>query len=142
MATTVDVEDLHATKNEKLLAFVMLVFLLIGGVWTYQEIDDRVRSSIELGTPSAADAAAIKRRNDAQKRVFAADRAQAQTRQDVDFRREEYRAALDAGRPAAALERRYRSAQRAFAEAQAERRAAGRALAAARPAAEAADRRI
>jgi hypothetical protein len=141
MATRVDIEDLHTTKSEKLLAFVMLVFLLIGGVWAYQEIDDRVRSAIELGKPSAADAAAIKRRDDAQRRVFAADRAQANARREVEFRREEFRAALDAGRPAAGLERRYRAAQTAYAKAQAERKTAGRALAASRPAAEAADRR-
>ena len=142
MATTVDVEELHTTKSEKLLAFVMLVFLLIGGVWAYQEIDDRVRSAIELGEPSATEAAAVQRRNEAQNRVFAADREQANARRDVEFRREEFRAALDAGRPAAALERRYRAAQTSFAEAQTERRAAGRALAAARPAAEEAERRV
>jgi len=42
MPTSVDIEDLGTTKSEKLLAFVMLVFLLIGGIWSYQEIDDRV----------------------------------------------------------------------------------------------------
>lgn len=142
MRTTVDIEDLHTTKSEKLLAFVMLVFLLIGGIWAYQEIDDRVRSAIELGQPTAAEAEAIRLRDEAQQRVFRADQAQARTRSDVEFRREEFRAALDAGRPPAALERRYRAAQTAYAEAQAERRAAGGALAAARPAAEAADERV
>jgi len=142
MATTVDVEDLHTTKSEKLLAFVMLVFFLIGGVWAYQEIDDRVRSAIELGEPTAAEATALERRSAAQRRVFAADQAQAQARDEVEFRREEFRAAIDAGRPAAALERRYRAAQAADVRSQAERRAAGRALAAAQPAAEAAARRV
>ena len=33
----------HTTKSEKLLALVLASFLLIGGVWSYQEIDDRVR---------------------------------------------------------------------------------------------------
>ncbi len=74
--------------------------------------------------------------------MFRADQAQATARREVEFRREEFRAALDAGRPAPALERRYRAALVAYADAQAERRAAGRALAAARPAAEAADRRV
>ncbi len=142
MATTVDVEDLHTTKSEKLLAFVMLVFLLIGGIWAYQEIDDRVRSAIELGEPRPGETAAIQRRNEAQQRVFRADQAQGNARREVEFRREEFRAALDAGRAAPALERRYRAAQAAYADAQAERRAAGRALAAARPAAEVADRRV
>jgi hypothetical protein len=142
MARDADIEELQTTKSEKLLAFVMLVFLLIGGIWAYQEIDDRVRSAIELGEPTAAEAAARQRRNQASRRVFAADQRQARARRDVEFRREEFRAALDAGRPAAALERSYRAAQREFAAAQAARRAAGRALAAARPAAEAADRRV
>jgi hypothetical protein len=120
----------------------MLAFLLIGAAWTYQEVDDRVRSTIELGGPSAAETAALQRRDEAQKRVFAADDAQANARRDVEFRREEFRAAIDAGRPAAALERRYRGAQAAYAEAQVERRAALRALAEAQPAAAAAHRRV
>src|SRR5918992_1469444 len=141
MATTVDVEDLHTTKSEKLLAFVMLVFLLIGGLWAYQEVDEGVRTRIELGRPSAADSAALERRNQAQGRLRAAELRQGRARSEVEFRREEFRAALDAGRPAGALERRYRAAQAAFADAQAERRAAEQAFAAARPAAEEAGRR-
>jgi hypothetical protein len=35
-----DVEDVQTTKGEKLLAVVLTNFLLIGGVWTYQKIDD------------------------------------------------------------------------------------------------------
>src|SRR5688572_6815232 len=121
MTTTVDVEDLHTTKSEKLLAYVMLVFLLIGGVWVYQEIDDRVRSAIVLGEPTAAEAQAMRQRDEAQQRVFRADEAQANARREVEFRREEFRAALDADRPAAALEQRYRAAQAMYADAQAER---------------------
>ena len=140
MATTLDVEELHSTKSEKLLAFVMVAFLLIGGVWGYQELDNRVRSSIELGAPSAAEAAALGRRDQAQQRLFQANQGQGQTRREVGFRREEFRAALDAGRPVGALERRYRAAQDAFAKAQAEQRTAQRAFGAAQPAAAAAGR--
>ena len=118
------------------------MFLLIGGVWAYQKIDDGVRSAIELAEPTPAEAAAQRRKDQARQRLFAAEQAQGNARREVEFRREEFRAALDAGRPAAALERRYRAAQTSFAEAQTERRAAGRALAAARPAAEEAERRV
>ena len=142
MTATVDIEDLGTTKSEKLLAFVMLVFLLIGGIWGYQEIDDRVRASIELAEPTAEEAAAIRRGNDARRRIFSANRSHSQARQDVTFRREEFRAAIDAGRPRAALERQYRAAQASFAAAQAERRAAQRELEAALPAADAAQRRV
>jgi hypothetical protein len=142
MSTTVDVEELQTTKSEKLLAYVLVVFLLIGGVWSYQQIDDRVRSSIELFEPTPAQRAALDRRNAAQQRVFIADQRVQQTRREVDFRREEFRAALDAARPAAALERRYRTAQADFVAAQQAQRAARRALAAAQPAATAAQREV
>ena len=142
MATTPDVEELHSTKSEKLLAFVMVAFLLIGGVWSYQEIDDRVQRSIELAAPTTAEASALRRRDQAQQRLVQANSRQARTRRDVDFRREEFRAAVDAGRPAGALEQRYRAAQEAFARAQVEQRAALRALVAARPAAENAGRSV
>ncbi|HWN21152.1 MAG TPA: zinc ribbon domain-containing protein [Gaiellaceae bacterium] len=142
MATTPDVEELHSTKSEKLLAFVMVAFLLIGGVWSYQEIDDRVRRSIELAAPTTAEAAALRQRDEAQQRLIQANGRQARARREVDFRREEFRAAVDAGRPAGALEQRYRAAQAAFARAQVEQRAALRALAAARPAAENAARSV
>ena len=96
MTTTVDVEDLQTTKSEKLLAFVMVVFLLIGGGWAYQKIDDRVRSAIELGEPTAAE----RRRSTGETRpssgAFRADRRSADARREVEFRREEFRAALDA----------------------------------------------
>lgn len=142
MATTVDVEDLHTTKSEKLLAFVMLVFLLIGGVWAYQEIDDRVRSAIEERAAAPADEAALRRRDEARQRVADAGQAQREARREVGFRREEFRAAVDAGRPAGALETRYRAAQAAYARAQEERRRAGAALAATQEPAAAAGRRI
>lgn len=142
MSTTVDVEELQTTKSEKLLAFVMVAFLLIGGVWSYQEIDDRVRSAVELAEPTPAEGRALRTRNEAQQRLFQAEQRQQRARREVEFRREEFRAAIDADRPAAALERRYRDAQTEYAQAQRERRAAGRALTAAQPAATAAQRSV
>src|SRR5438552_2795496 len=70
MTTTIDVEDLHTTKSEKLLALVMTVFLLIGGVWTYQRLDDTVRNHVRVGEPSGADREAIQRAERARERLF------------------------------------------------------------------------
>jgi hypothetical protein len=142
MPQTVDVEELHTTKSEKLLAFVMVVFLLIGGIWSYQEIDDRVRASIELGGPTREEQAALDRQSAAQEKLFAANNRQAKAREDVAFTREEFRAALDADEPSAALERTYHAAQRELTAAQAARVAAAQAAAAAAPAAEAAQRQL
>jgi hypothetical protein len=142
MTATVDIEELQTTKSEKLLAFVMVAFLLVGGIWSYQEIDDRVRSSIELGEPTAEENAAIGRFNDAQQRLFSANSRRAQARQEVEFRREEFRAALDADRPSAALEGRYGAAQDVLAAAEEEQQAARRAVDAAQPAAGAAQRSV
>ena len=142
MPATVDIEELHTTKSEKLLAFVMVVFLLIGGIWSYQEIDDRVRAEIELGGPTVEEQAAISRLQQAQQESFAADRREADARRDVEFTREEFRAALDADLPSAGLEQRYRAAQRELEAAEAARAAATRAVGAAQPAAEAAQRRV
>jgi hypothetical protein len=142
MTATVDIEELQTTKSEKLLAFVMVAFLLIGGIWSYQEIDDRVRASIELAEPTAEENAAIGAHNEARQRLFAASSRRDQARQDVDFRREEFRAALDADQQSAALERRYRAAQDELAAAEEEQRAAQEAVAAAEPAATAAQRSV
>ena len=47
MSARVDIEDVEATKSEKLLAVVLAVFLLIGGVWAYVKIDDYARGAID-----------------------------------------------------------------------------------------------
>jgi len=142
MTASVDIEELGTTRSEKLLAFVMLVFLLIGGIWTYQEIDDGVRASIESGQATPAELAALEQRVEAQRQLFAANSRRAQARRDVEFRREEFRAALDADRPSVALERQYRAAQQELMRAQAAQQAARGAFDAARPAAEFSERRV
>jgi len=142
MSTVPDADELQTTKSEKLLAVVMTVFLLIGGVWAYQEIDDRVRSAVEVRSASAADRAAIERLDRRSDRLLRAEQAQSQARQELELRREAYRTALDARRPAAELERRYRRAETAYEAAVRERRAAGAAVAVAAPAAGAAERRV
>ena len=45
--TRVDVEEIQTTKSEKLLAVVLTVFLLIGGLWTYDRLADWARDAAE-----------------------------------------------------------------------------------------------
>ena len=64
MSTRVDVEEIRTTKGEQLLAVVLALFLLIGGIWVYAKIDDAVRTSSPpdfsyRGTP--AEQAAVRR---------------------------------------------------------------------------------
>lgn len=144
MSTRVDVEEIQTTRSEKLLALVLTVFLLIGGIWTYQRIDDEVRRAIavERIEPSGADAAALDRLQTAEGRLSDANSEAAAARDNLELRREAYRTALDAGRAAPALEREYNQAQTRFERAQREAAAARSAVAAAQPAARAANERL
>ena len=68
MTGTVDVEQLQSTKSEKLLALVLAVFLLIGGIWAYQEADDWVRDAMPLRNPTASEQQALRTLQSAQER--------------------------------------------------------------------------
>jgi hypothetical protein len=145
MSTRVDVEEIQTTKGEQLLAAVLALFLLIGGIWVYAKIDDAVRSSSPPvfsyeGTP--AEQAAVNRLRAAEARRAQAEQRAAAARDNLELRREAYRTALDANRPAAELERAYNRAQARLAQAQRELGSARREVAAARPAADAAQRNI
>lgn len=145
MSTRLDVEEIQTTKGEKLLAVVLALFLLIGGIWAYVKIDDAVRTSSPpefsyRGTP--AEQAALARLGDADRRLARAERAAASARDNLELRREAYRTALDAGRPAAELGNAYDRAQAKLAKAQRDVAAARRAVAEAQPAAIAAQRDI
>lgn len=142
MSAGLDVEQLQSTKSEKLLALVLAVFLLIGGVWAYQEIDDKVRSAIPLREPSASERQAIRALERAEQRRFQAEETVRRTRDELVLRREAYRTALDAGDPAVALRTRYRAADAAFEQARADRQRALRTEVAARPEANAAQERV
>ena len=144
MSTRVEVEDIQTTKSEKLLAVVLAIFLLIGGVWTYQRIDDEVRDAVgvENVQPSPEDQASFQRLEDACTNLIAATQGQAAARDNLELRREAYRTALDAGRSAPALERAYEQAQARFRGAQRQVATARRAVAGALPAADRANDRL
>jgi hypothetical protein len=137
-----DVENLQTTKSEKLLAIILAIFLLIGGEWVYTQIPDLSEAAISESRASAEERAAIERQDAAQRRLFDANRDVGRARRQVEFTREEFRAAIDARRPAAQLERRYRAAQARLARAEAAQEPALRAVRTATPAASAAQRRI
>jgi uncharacterized protein YfiM (DUF2279 family) len=142
MAVRVEVEEIHTTKSEKLLALVLAVFLLIGGIWSYVRIDDAVRAAVEIPNASAADQAALDRAGAAQELVFAAEQREAETLAQLTLAREAYRTALDAGNPAPELEQRYEQAQASHAEAERDLLAAREELAAAEGPATAAGARV
>jgi flagellar biogenesis protein FliO len=145
MSTMLDVEDVQTTKGEKLLAVVLIVFLLIGGVWTYQKIDDAVRDTSPpdysyRGTPT--EQAAVARHNSAQRRYQRALNEQARATQNLELRREAYRTALDEGRRDPQLRQTYVRAQARLTRARRNVAAAQRELVQAQPAAQAAQRHI
>lgn len=145
MSPRVDVtlEEVEVTRMEKVLALVLVVFLVIGGVWAYTKLDDiggsRYRPPDVYFT--ATERAAVRRAADARRHLTEAAAAAERTRQDLELAREAYRTALDAGRTAPTLARAYRVAQRKFDAAHTEALKAESEVTAAQPAADAAYRR-
>jgi hypothetical protein len=132
-----DIEDIESTKSEKLLAVVLAIFLLVGAIWTYEELDDWVAEKVAPVQVhlSPADEAAIARSTAANQRLAAAQTQIMQAQADLELKREAYRTALDAGQPAEDLERDYQAAQDELARAQDEANAAQAEVAASAPAA-------
>jgi flagellar biogenesis protein FliO len=146
VSTRVNVEEIQTTKGEKLLAVVLAVFLLIGGVWVHIKIDDAVRDSTPAdysyrGSP--AEQAAIARQRDAARRLTRAQGEARRARDNLELRREAYNTALAAHRPEAdQLGKLYDRAQARLARTRKGAAAALRAAAATDPAANAAQRHI
>ncbi len=138
----VDVEEIQTTKSEKLLAVVLAAFLLVGGIWAYQKIDDSIRVAVEPAAAAPADRAAVDRLNVANERLVAAEEAERRALEEMELAREAYRTALDAGAPAADLQLAYEDAQAQYEQTQVAVVDARDEIAAAAPAAEAAYARI
>jgi hypothetical protein len=139
----VDVEEIETTKSEKLLAIVLAVFLVVGGIWTYQKLDDTVAEALAPSSASLtpSEQAAVERLSIAQDELRAANVAVARARIEVEDAREAYNTALNAGEPTAALRAEYRRAQREYVNAQEAQASARSAVGDARPAAGEAERR-
>jgi hypothetical protein len=108
-------------------------------VWAYDRLDRRAEHVIR---PSAIESAAIRTEADSLGRLGRATTIRQEALADLVLRRERYRTALDAGRPAPALRRQYSRAERALRAADRRVAAARSTVAAAQPAADAARRRI
>ena len=142
MTTRVDVEEIEATRGEKLLAVVLTAFLLAGALWVYFNIDREGHHSARPAEVSAADRAAVERRDHAARAVHSAKRSESARRRALVEAREAYRTALEESGSAPALGARYRNAQDVLSRARGRLGETRRSLARARPAARAAERRI
>lgn len=147
MTTRVEAEEIEVTRSEKLLAFVLAVFILVGGVWAYFEIDDIGKPEpfgLYRVTPSIPeeDRQAIDVHQDARAELRRAEETRESALGDLEVRREAYRTALEAGQPAGSLEIAYRNAQERFEAAGREIERAEREVSATEPAAQAAQQRI
>jgi hypothetical protein len=142
-SSLVGLEEVEITATEKLLAVVLAVFFLIGGVWGYSKLDDLGRSAYRPPETylTATERAAVERSRQESERSARAEAAVGQARQQLELSREAYRTALDAGRTAPALAQAYRQAERRLEASGAAAERARADAAAARPAADAAYRR-
>jgi hypothetical protein len=139
--TEVDVEEMRTTRSEKLLAFVLAGFLLIGGLWVYAKLDDvPSKPAYPSGGTLRNNDPAYTRYGYAQDAVRRARVHEASARGNLEIKREAYRTTLDAGRPSASARQEYAEAQARFDAAQQARVAAERRAAALKPAADALQR--
>jgi len=126
MTTKVQLDEMEVTRAERLLAVILAVFALIGGLWVYSKLDEIARPlppAFVEPTPQQARAISAGERAEAVLAREEEDRAAA--RDELELRREAYRTALDPGGAPVALERDYRQAQADFQEADRRVRRAG-----------------
>lgn len=120
MSTRVAVEEIEVTTGEKVLAVVLAIFISIGAVWSYVRIDD---IGAENGTvtvqASQSERAAIEAHRAATRDLLDAKRGEKAARRKVEFTREAYRTALDAGQSSAGLKQDYLDAQERLKDAEA-----------------------
>lgn len=162
MSTRVDAEQIETTTTEKLLAIVLAAFLLVGGVWAYEKVDEigapaSAQSFDELngggfytpdgnfvpqGTLAPAERQALNTESRARRELRRSENQQAQALGELEFTREEYRTAIEAGQPVAELEQAYETAQAEFEAAEADVASAQQELSAAQPAADTAQQKL
>ena len=131
-----EVDEIQTTRGEKALAWVLGLFIAVGLVWTYVQLD--LREPYALPPPlTATEQAAVDRLAAAESDLSAAEFARTAALEDLELRRERYRTALDEGRAAPGLAAEYRQAEARYAGAQRQVAAAQARVAAARPAADA-----
>lgn len=108
--------EIETSTSEKVLAFVLAIFIAIGAVWAYEKLDEVAKPEISTYQPNAAfrdpaEVAAIDRHREAIGKVRAARRDSQEATRQLELRREAYRTALDAAAPSAELQTEYEAAQ-------------------------------
>lgn len=121
--------EIETSTAEKVLAFVLAIFIAIGAVWAYDKLDDVAKPETSTYLPNQAlldrsELSAVTRHREASREVASAQRDRRAATHQLEIRREAYRTALDAGEPAAMLEAEYEEAQATFAAASRELKAA------------------
>jgi hypothetical protein len=139
VTTHVEIDEIQTTRGEKLLALVLTLFLLIGGIWAYDRLE--VRRGYVAPVYSPAEQAAISDNAAARQRLIAAEQRVRTARSELEISREAYRTAIEAHRPSTALGVRYRRDTARFETAQAEERRAQTEVGRTAPAAGAAQKR-
>lgn len=132
--------EVETSAAEKVLAFVLAIFIAIGAIWAYVKLDEVAQPETASYLPNQAlvdreELTAITRQREANREVAAAERDRRAATRQLELRREAYRTALDAGEPAAGLQAEYEAAQAAFVAASRELKAATAAKARTEPAA-------
>jgi hypothetical protein len=135
MTVRADVEQIQSTRTEKLLAVVLAAFLVLGGVWTYTRLDNVIRSHEPLPRGAFGLGPAERTFQAASFRLSRARGSEDFALRHLVLKREAYRTALEAHRPAAKLAAAYDAAQARYATSQRAFSAAKKAVAAASPAA-------
>jgi hypothetical protein len=108
--------EIETSTAEKVLAFVLAIFIAIGAFWVYDRLDEVAQPAVSTHQPNAAlrdraEQAAIERHSDAIQEVRTARRDGQEATRQLELRREAYRTALDAGEPSAELRAEYEAAQ-------------------------------
>lgn len=121
-----DIEELETTRAEKVLAVGLVVFLLVGAFWLLARLGElprrpdydaiRARHGLEQVDREYRAQQALVERADETVRARRAELDAAQ--REYEFRREEYRTALDRGVDDPALKARHEQARAAFERAQ------------------------
>ncbi|GAA3528572.1 hypothetical protein AFL01nite_02180 [Aeromicrobium flavum] len=123
MSTRVDVEEIEATRSERLLVVLLALFLLVGTVWFYVQVPQWV-SDVLPRTNDAAVVQAQREESEADQQLEQAAGARREVRAELDLAREEYKVALAEGEAVAPARQRYAEAQRSDDRVSAELRSA------------------
>lgn len=122
--------EIETSLSEKVLAFVLAIFIAIGAIWAYVKLDEVAdKDSTYSYLPDQRllgpeEFSAMESHRQAVSSVQRARRERRAAVRRLEFRREAYRTALDAGEPSAGLRTEYESAQAALASASREAAAA------------------